>query len=556
MKTDWTPYRGERYLDLAELEAWCRQTAAAHPGWVKLETVGTSRLGRPQLLLTLADQAGRPDEQPAFWLDGGTHCAEWTGIMAALYAISRWVEALASGDAAAADWFRRHTVYVLPCISPDGFQHMMAGHAFVRSTLRPPLAGTHRTGLDARDLDGDGLVAWMRWKHPAGPFVIDPELPSLMRPRRLDDDPADAYFVCDEGEFVEWDGVSWKSASLQYGLDLNRSFPSHWEPFRMFGMDGGDIPMSEPESRNVVEAFRARPNVAAAVTNHTYTGCLLTQPSRENSPLPSGDVELMFALGKEAVEGTGWRVLKGYPDFMYDPKRPLVGTWDDTLAVVFGVPGYTLELWDPFGHAGLKIDNPASFFVHPDNEIIRKMIQKFAEDPAAVVPWRPFLHPQLGPVEIGGIDYMRTVRNPPVKNLAAECEKGFLIADRVRRAVPRLELDVKIQKNAGVTVVTAVADNTGFLSTSGLSHAESKGMVSPNRLEITLGAGLHLIEGDRVRTIGQQDGWGATRHAVYPSLPDRGHRGLARWVVAGEGELVVRLWSARAGVVETRVTIG
>ena len=46
----------------------------------------------------------------------------------------------------------------------------------------------------------------------------------------------------------------------------------------MFGMDSGDYPLSEPESRATVEAFRARPRIAAAVTNHTYTGCILTHP--------------------------------------------------------------------------------------------------------------------------------------------------------------------------------------------------------------------------------------------------------------------------------------
>lgn len=558
MKRDWTPYRGDTYLTLSELEAWCRQTAEANPDWVRLETVGASREGRPLLLLTLADQAGKPEEQPAFWLDAGTHCAEWTGIMAALNALSRWVEALRSGDAALADWLRHHTVYVMPCISPDGFHHMRSGGAFVRSTLRPPTEGTHRVGLEPGDIDGDGLVTWMRFKHPAGPFVVDKDSPILMRPRRLDDEPADAYFVCEEGELLEWDGVRWIRASLRYGLDLNRNFPGHWEPFRMFGMDGGDVPLGEPESRAVVDAVRARPNIAAALTNHTYTGCLLTQPYRESTPLGQGDIDLMHTLGKEMVDGTGWKVIKTFPDFMYDAKKAIVGVWADTLAVVFGVPGYTLELWDPFGHAGLEIKEPAKFFVNPDLDLVKKMVARFAEDPAAIIPWHAYEHPQLGPVELGGIDYMRTVRNPPERLLPAECEKAFTITDRMRRALPRLQLDLKVEKKAGVTVVTAIAENMGFLPTSGLPHAEAKGFVSDNRLELRLGDGLELVEGEAIRQVGHQDGWGlaiasGARHALYPDLQDRGHRGLARWVLAGQGELTVRLWSARAGVVE-RVT--
>ena len=90
---------------------------------------------------------------------------------------------------------------------PDGFQAMCEGSPFIRSSLRPPQPGTVRSGLDPCDVDGDGIVRWMRWKHPAGSFVPDPDVPMFMRPRTLEDDPADAYFLCDEGEFIRVDDV-------------------------------------------------------------------------------------------------------------------------------------------------------------------------------------------------------------------------------------------------------------------------------------------------------------------------------------------------------------
>ena len=55
--------------------------------------------------------------------------------------------------------------------------------------------------------------------------------------------------------FVNWDGVEWKQAPREFGLDLNRNFPSHWAPFSMFGMDGGAYSLSEPESRALIDAF-------------------------------------------------------------------------------------------------------------------------------------------------------------------------------------------------------------------------------------------------------------------------------------------------------------
>lgn len=561
MDTGWAPYRGADYLDFPSVEAWVRATAARFPEHVSLEVVGRSREGRPLLLLTLGERADHPERKPALWLDGATHAAEWTGVSAVLYSVSRWLEGLLTGDEATLERLRRTTVYALPVISPDGYQVLFEGSPFVRSTLRPPPEGTLRVGLDPRDVDGDGVVRWMRWRHPAGPWIHDPEVPLCMRPRTLDDDPADAWFLCDEGLLLQWDGARWTEASLAFGLDLNRNFPAHWEPFRMFGMDGGDVTLSEPESRAVVDAVRARPNIGAGLTNHTYTGALLTQPYRDPSPLSRADIDLMEMLGRQSCEGTGYRVIRTHPDFVYDPKKAIVGVWADTLSAVFGVPGYTLELWDPFGHAGVKLEKPAEFFAKPDVEVVRKVVRCFAEDPGAVRGWQPFDHPQLGRVEIGGLDYMRTVRNPPVALLEAECARGYAVAERLRRALPTLQAQASVEAVGGVQVLTLQVENLGFLPTSGLPHGEALGTSPGVRVDLELGEGLTLVEGQAQRQLGHLDGWGSqlvgnARHPIYPGLSDRGHRAVARWVLSGAGRLSLRWWSRQAGRGTIELEIG
>ncbi|MFU8803874.1 MAG: M14 family zinc carboxypeptidase, partial [Bradymonadaceae bacterium] len=164
-------------------------------------------------------------------------------------------------------------------------------------------------------------------------------------------------------EFTNWDGVRWTSAPREFGVDLNRNFPGGWQPFSMFGMYGGRFPMSEPESRAVVDTFAAHPHIGCALTMHTYTGCILTQPYRKETPLSKGDLDLMEALARDAAEGTGYKVIRVYPDFMYDKGRSIVGVWADTISTVFGVPGYTVKLWDPMGYAGLEVENPVDFLV-------------------------------------------------------------------------------------------------------------------------------------------------------------------------------------------------
>lgn len=566
------PIRTETYFDFPALAAWAEGVAARHPQVVSLAPFGHSRNGRPLLLLTLAlrgaeadPDAPPPDERPALWIDAGTHAAEWAGVMGAVHCVERLLETLSGDDAAAAalrGFLARNAIFVAPCLSPDGFQAICEGGPQVRSTLRPPRAGEPRVGHVPRDIDGDGAIRTMRWRHPAGPFVADRDVPLFLRPRTLDDDPAEALFACDEGDFLHFDGETWRTAPLENGLDLNRNFPAHWAPFSMFGMDGGAFALSEPESRATVDAVAARPGIAAGLTLHTYTGALLTQPYRKPSPLGPDDLDLMERLAQQAVAGTGWRTIRVHPDFMYDPDRPIVGVWADTLSTVFGVPGYTLEIWDPFGHAGLKLDKPAEYFKRPESALMRALVEHYSRDVYACAPWRPFDHPQLGPVEIGGLDYMRTIRNPPLSHLNAECEKVFQVAERLRRALPEVELSARIEAlGGGLSRLRVRVENRGYLPTPGLAHGAQVAACPGGGLTLALGPGLTLVEGQAEVPVPPLDGWGSLQvggsgHPIYPGLPVAGGpRHTHTWLVRGAGEATVTCSAHRGGLRRLRLAI-
>ncbi len=559
----WRGYDGERYLDWEEVEAWCHALAVALPDWVSLEQVGTSRYGRPLWQVVMGRRGAAPGSRPALWLDAGTHASEWTGVSALLFALSAWADRLLAHDHEAMAWFSANEIIALPCISPDGYDATRRGAPLMRSTLRPGRDGAVRSGLDPHDIDGDGAVRWMRWRHPAGPFVQDEQVPMMMRPRTLDDDPADAFFCCDEGEFVQWDGVRWVAAPLRHGLDLNRNFPSpNWTPFSMFGMDAGRYPLSEPESRAVTDAFAAHPSIALGLTLHTYTGCVLTQPYRRDSPLGKADIELMELLARDAVKDTTYDVFRVFPDFMYDPERPMVGVWADAMATTFGVPGYTVECWDPFKHAGVPLEQPAAFFASPDLDKTRAMLAIFGQEPHAVEPWRPFEHPQLGAVEIGGIDYLHTVRNAPVSLLKLECERVAQIIARTMRALPRVRATVAPERLAdGLTRLRVTLENVGFLPTSGLERGEQVGACAAASITVRALQGVSLITQPEARQVDHLSGWGhalvaAGRCSIYPSLPAQSHRHAHDWLVRGEGMVEVRWSLGRAGQGSVTMRVG
>jgi hypothetical protein len=553
----WEPYRANEYVDFDEVQSFCEGLADTHPEWAELEEVGESREGRPLYLLTVSARETGPDGserglRPALWLDAATHAAEWTGVSAVLYIVSRWIDGLSGGDEALKSWFRRREALVMPCISPDGYQAMHEGSPFLRSNKRPPAEGEVRKGLDPRDIDGDGTVRMMRWKHPAGSFVPDEAWEPFLRPRRLDDDPDEAYFLCDEGLFINWDGVEWTEAPAEFGLDLNRNFPAHWKPFSMFGMDSGSYPLSEPESRAVVDTFASHPHIGCALTMHTYMGCILTQPYRDDTPLGDGDIELMEMIADDLAEGTGYDVHRVHPDFMYEEGNPIPGVWADTMSTVFGVPGYTVELWDPFEHVGVELEDPASFFQDPDQETILAYLQGIAEDPSNVQSWQTVEHPQLGTVEVGGLEYLRTLRNPPVDELDGECETAWRMAERARRALPDVSADVRVTSNGENShTVRVILENVGCLPTSGLKRGEEVAETPGVRLSLNPDDDLE-VEGPLERNLDHMEGWGnlrtgSGRHPLYAGLSRRGHRVWSEWTVHGEGTLEIDWFAGRAG---------
>ena len=68
------------YPSLDEIDSTIDHWVATLPDWVHRTVIGHSLNGRPIWLVTLGDRRSPPDHRPAFWLDAGTHCAEWAGM--------------------------------------------------------------------------------------------------------------------------------------------------------------------------------------------------------------------------------------------------------------------------------------------------------------------------------------------------------------------------------------------------------------------------------------------------------------------------------------------
>lgn len=554
------PY--DHYLTYRELTELLHGFAAARPDLVRLEVIGQSHEGRDIHLVTVTRFAtGLDTEKPAFWIDANIHATEVSPTTAALTLIRK----LLVEDGENPDVTRvldSRVFYVCPRVNPDGAELFLCDRPrYIRSSTRPyPWDEEPVEGLRREDLDGDGRMLTMRIPDPNGAWRIHPEEPRLMVRRDPIETSGDYYRLLPEGVLENYDGVTISIQRIKEGLDLNRNFPAHWrQEHEQKG--AGPYPTSEPEVRAIVKYIVDHPNITGGVTFHTYSGVLLrpygTQP---DDAFPAEDLWTYEKIGAKGTELTGYPVLNVWADFKYHPKEVITGVFDDWLYDHLGIFGWTTELWSPTQQAGISAPKPIDWFrehpVEDDLTMLRWNDEKLGS--RGFAEWKPFEHPQLGPVEIGGWDPIYAFRNPPVEYLEAEVKPhaDWLVWHAL--ISPRLELfSLDAQPLGGETYrVRLVVHNTGWLPSyvtkKALERKICRGVVAEIALPegATLATGLARLEGPQLE--------GRAYKSPGGGADPTDDRAKFEWIVRARAgtELHVAAKHDRAGTVRASIHLG
>ncbi len=557
----------------AQLDAW----VAAFPHLARKESLGRTPEGRELWLLTLGRDLDRP--RPAAWVDGNMHAAELAGSSVAL-TIAEEVLALhlephvagaAQGragplEAHLAARVRDDVVFrILPRISPDGAERVLTTGQYVRSVPRDGRLGRTGPRWKQVDLDGDGHVRSMRVRDPGGAYVEDPSAPGLMLPRRLDDPPP-YYSVYSEGVIEGFDGVTVPRDEIfaDTETDLNRNFPYGWAPEpRQLG--AGPYATSEPEARAVTEFATRHPEIFFWLNLHTFGGVYIRPAGdRSDRDMNQGDLGIFHAFESFAHTITGYPVVSGFEEFTYEPGKPLCGDLTSFAYAQRGAIALVCELWDFFAEVGLS---PLRPFVHNYQRRTRDDARRMAawdrahNEGRIVGGWRPFRHPQLGDVELGGPEPLFGVWNPPNGRLAEICARQAAVTLRAAAMAPALRAEARATP-LGPNTWEVVLDvrNEGYLSTTFLPSAAGLPFIDPLRAYPVPGAGVELVEPaeQAARTLGQLAGWGGhdTVTPIFTRTTSPAGVARARWVVRGEGELTLAVRSARMGELRVRCALG
>ena len=558
--------RFDTFYRHAELTRLLLDYADARPGLVSLRSIGKSHEGRDIWLLAITNTAtGADTDKPAFWIDGNIHAAELTASTACLYYLHQLVSKHGE-DREITQLLDTRCIYLCPRLNPDGAELALADRPrHIRSSTRVyPFDEAPVEGLTIEDVDGDGRMLSMRIRDPHGTHKKHATEPRLMVAREPGEFGGEYYRLMPEGTLTHWDGLTVKVNKDREGLDLNRNFPSNWrQEHEQVG--AGPFPASEPETRAMVAFITGHRNIGAAVSFHTHSGVILrpmgTQSDDDMVPEDLWTYKRFSALGEKL---TGYPAISIYHDFKYHPKEIITGTQDwvyEHLGALF----WTVEIWAPNKEAGITDYDWIEWYrEHPVEDDLKLL--KWSDEQCggrAHVDWKPFMHPQLGLVEIGGWDKLNYWRNPPPALREREAARFPAWLTQIALSLPKLEMlrtEVRALGPDTWRVRFAVA-NSGWLpayvSKRALERKVVRGVVFeihlPESPEVSLVNGKYRVEGPHLEGHAPK----TSQQAFLPSRDVTADRAFAEWVVrAPKGtRIALSARADRAGAVHGEVTL-
>jgi hypothetical protein len=558
------------YFDHERLTAQLKAWAENYPQLCKLTSLERTPEGRDIWLLTVGRDPDRI--RPAVWVDGNMHAAELAGSSVALAIAEDVLRCHLTPDMldlsdSISERLRDVLFYICPRISPDGAESVLRTGRSVRSVPRDDRVDRCKPRWKIGDVDGDGLALAMRVPDPGGELVDAAEFPGLLVERTLED-TGPFYKLYPEGIIEHFDGKRIPSPMFlsDNPIDLNRNFPWSWAPGHE-QVGAGPFPASEPEVRGVVQFASAHPEIFAWLDLHTFGGVLIRPLGHApDSKMDLDDLAIFRQIEAWTSMHTGYPSVSGFEEFLYEPEKPLHGDLTDFAYHQRGAIAYVIELWDLFKRLGME--RPPKFVQYYER-VTRADLVKLAwwdRDENAgrsFPPWRPFDHPQLGRVEIGGIDPRVGIWNPPLHELGMVCHTQSQAFLHVAALAPRLKLG-RIDRSpigGGMTRVDVEVLNDGYLGTYGLSSARKLDFNEPVYVTAKTNDTCALVDpGSAHQTLGHLDGWGRGLHSgqnlqAYPGTRGTTNNGWASYLVRGTGTVEIRAGACRVGFITARIEV-
>jgi len=486
-----------------------------YPDIARLHTIGKSYLGNDLLVLEITNRnTGEALEKPGFWLDGNLHAGEVMGAEVCLKTIDTLVKQYGS-DLFITNLVDTRCIYVMPKLNPDGSDYYLTKPDGMRSSVRP-----HDTDGDGaldedppEDLDGDGNILQMRIPDEFGTMKTSPDDPRLLVACK--EDEKGAWRVYSEG--IDNDGDGRFNEDGVGGLDINRNWPSQWQQ-EYVQRGAGPYPLSEPETRAVAEFLFSHRNVTGLINHHMAGNFVYRPPNNRHFNPVTGFEEPMAAEDEAIYQVFG----KKYSKIINDqPVRKVFGrSGPPRYGAIWGV----LIGW-AYDHYGVFSWVPEMGSYQPfcdyDDDGTATQVERLRWNDTEMggkifVDWKPFDHPQLGKVEIGG--FISKIYNPEYGSYTnMMCNPGPVFEDFLTKHTqwnlylasmsPFVQItDTKVTPGeAGYFKIEASIQNQGYLPTNVTQQAVRNETAKTVKAVISLN-GAELVTGKEVTDIGHLRG--------------------------------------------------
>lgn len=425
-----------RFYDYAETTDLLHRLVAAYPELLSIESLGKSVGGREIWCVTLNNpKTGSDLSKAAMFIDGNIHGNEIQASETVVYSI--WYLTKSYGHVEAlTKLIDERAFYFVPMENPDGrdvwFNEPATPH-YLRGGIKP--LDNDDDGLydedNYDDLDGDGHITNMYRRDPLGRYKPDPKDPRFMIRVAEDEEPGGWTRAGSEG--VDNDGDGDINEDGYGGYDPNRNWPSDWQPDHIQG-GATDYPFSLPETRAIRDFLLVHPNVAAFQSYHNTGGMILRGPGADYVQYPFQDIRVY-----DQLQEAGGFMLPGY--------RKMV-LWSDLYVVHggevnwayegLGITAFTNELWTDWKE--MQTDQRP-----PDSS---KRFTELLQFDEPLVPYKPYNHPTLGEVLIGGSKKWSSRVAPPWLS-EEDCHRNFAFTMFHAREMPMVEWGLVQVKSMG-----------------------------------------------------------------------------------------------------------
>ena len=518
--------------------------AIARPKLCRLESLGQSRQGREIHLITVTDfETCTPEDRPGYLIHGNIHAGEVSGTHAALNTARQLML-----DHGRSDLLRRVVFYIIPRLNPDGAEHVVQTSGRIRS--RTDWSDMAPNTLYQHDVNGDGLILSMRIQDPTGGLAVDPKDRRLLI-RRQADSKGPFYRVLPEGLIHDWDGTD-RILSEGRGFDWNRNWSYDWRPEpEQYG--AGDFPFSEPEMRHLAEFLHKRTNLFGVLGYHTGPSAVLRPPSTGAlGDLDAGDDRGMEDLAQLAASETGFPVI---PVVKYHGVRGrdinLRGHFHNFGYHHLGLFVNEFEMGTLKDSAGIDTQTQFSAEDELDQEAQARRLMKWWDRhgtrKALFSPWKPFDHPQLGAVEIGGLHFCQ-LANRTLPDLAKVCQGTHRFTVAHARKHPWVTVEELTVDPVGGPVyrVRARVRNQGEYPTNVTNKGRGLRRLRPVRVGFHPAGHVRLLSSQGHQEIGHLAGVTGVR--------------TLEWFVASEGDAgdlgEIRVMGGAGGNCAAKISVG